>query len=120
MKLLLLFVSVLTLFNYLQSTSCFVKSFINSLDIKITCTKTSSFNTIIITWKKDNKFIAGYGICGPVISEKFKGKILYVSKSFNESTILIKNVNLFDRGCYTCVFNFLVSKNNEKGVVCLT
>ncbi|AAR07493.1 141R [Yaba monkey tumor virus] len=116
--IILLCINITVLFKHLQSTDCFVE-YQNSLDAKITCTKISHSNTILITWKKDNKFIAAYGICGPVILNKFKGKIQYLSKSFNESTILVKNVSLLG-GCYVCTFNFLPSKNNEKGVVCLT
>ncbi|AUI80714.1 ig domain OX-2-like protein [White-tailed deer poxvirus] len=88
-------------------------------DVYLSCNKTTPFDSILITWEKNNQSILYYGTMGPIIVDKFKTKITYISNTFNTSMILIKNVSESDNGCYECTFNTLNIKFNDKGVICV-
>ncbi|QIM58573.1 Ig domain OX-2-like protein [Lumpy skin disease virus] len=106
--------------NVILSASCISKIYSSFKEntVKISCSKTSKFNSIIITWKKNNETIATYGPHGSYVVDDYKNKIEYISKSFNYSTIVIKNATIQDNSCYTCIFNILLSEN-DKGTLCL-
>ncbi|QQG63233.1 hypothetical protein [Sheeppox virus] len=106
--------------NVILSASCISKIYSSFKEntVKISCNKTSKFNSIIITWKKNNETIATYGPHGSYVVDDYKNKIEYISKSFNYSTIIIKNATIKDNYCYTCIFNILLSKN-DNGTLCL-
>ncbi|AYC44692.1 Ig domain OX-2-like protein [Moosepox virus GoldyGopher14] len=88
-------------------------------DVYLSCNKTTPFDSILITWEKNNQSILYYGTMGPIVVDKFKTKIKYMSDTFNTSIILIKNVSESDNGCYECTFNTLNIKFNDKGVICV-
>ncbi|AAN02864.1 Ig domain OX-2-like protein [Lumpy skin disease virus] len=106
--------------NVILSATCISKIYSSFKEntVKISCNKTSKFNSIIITWKKNNETIATYGPHGSYVVDDYKNKIEYISKSFNYSTIIIKNATIKDNSCYTCIFNILLSEN-DKGTLCL-